>query len=73
MRYMAERCDARQVGDDPTDGEVEFRIFIPGGPDPGIAAIHVAGSFQGWNSPGDVHLPANHTRKGRCGPPGRAR
>ena len=56
MRYMAERCGAWQVGDDPTGGEVEFRIFIPDGPDPGIAAIRVAGSFQGWDFPGGLPL-----------------
>src|SRR3954447_23405235 len=54
MRYMVER--GWQVGDDPAGGPVEFRIFIPDGPDPGIEAIRVAGSFQGWDFTGGVPL-----------------
>jgi hypothetical protein len=73
MRYMAERCDARQAGDDPTGGEVEFRIFIPDGPDPGTAAIRVAGSFQGWNFPGDVPLARQPHPEGTMWNAGRAR
>jgi pullulanase len=46
MLYMAERCGAWQVGDDPDDGVVEFRVFIPTGPDPHIDSIRVAGDFQ---------------------------
>jgi pullulanase len=46
---MAERCGAWQVGEDPDGGAVEFRVFIPAGPDPQIEAIRVAGSFQGWD------------------------
>jgi pullulanase len=56
MRYMAERCGAWQVGDDPTGGEVEFKVFLPAGPDPGIDSIRVAGSFQGWNFPGGLRM-----------------
>jgi pullulanase len=56
VRYMAERCGAWQVGDDPAGGEVEFRIYIPAGPDPEIDAIRVAGSFQGWDFPGGLEL-----------------
>jgi pullulanase len=56
MRYMAERCGAWQVGDDPTGGEVEFKVFLPAGPDPGIDSIRVAGSFQGWNFPGGLPM-----------------
>jgi len=46
MVFMDERCGAWQVGDDVDAGPVEFRIFIPAGPDPGITAIRVAGDFQ---------------------------
>jgi 1,4-alpha-glucan branching enzyme len=75
MRYMAERCGAWQVGDDPTGGEVEFRVFLPDGPDPGIRAIRVAGSFQGWDFDGGIPLvPQPHpegtmwtARTGRLG------
>jgi pullulanase len=49
MSYMAERCGAWQVGEDPDGGAVEFRVFIPAGPDSDIEAIRVAGSFQGWD------------------------
>jgi len=56
MRYMAERCGAWQVGDDPAGGAVEFRIFIPDGADPGIEGIRVAGSFQGWDFAGGIPL-----------------
>jgi pullulanase len=53
---MGEHCGAWQVGDDPSGGAVEFRIFIPHGPDPGIHAIRVAGSFQGWDFAGGIPL-----------------
>ena len=56
MRYMAERCGAWQVGDDRDGGEVEFRVFLPDGPDPGVDSIRVAGSFQGWDFPGGIPL-----------------
>jgi pullulanase len=46
MRYIAQRCGAWQVGDDPGGGAVEFRIFFPAGVDPQITSIGVAGSFQ---------------------------
>lgn len=54
VRYMVERCGAWQVGDDPAGGAVEFRIFIPAGPDPEVEAIRVAGSFQGWDFAGGL-------------------
>jgi pullulanase len=53
---MAERCGAWQVGDDPQGGAVEFRVFIPSGPDPEIEAIRVAGGFQGWDFEGGLPL-----------------
>ena len=46
MLYMSERCGAWQVGDDPERGEVQFRVFLPAGPDPHIESIRVAGDFQ---------------------------
>lgn len=61
VRYMIERCGAWQVGDDPAGGAVEFRIFIPAGPDPEIEAIRVAGSFQGWDFPGGLDLTKDTT------------
>jgi 1,4-alpha-glucan branching enzyme len=54
--YMGQRCGAWQVGDDPTGGAIEFKLFIPDGPDPGIEAIRVAGSFQGWDFPGGLAM-----------------
>jgi pullulanase len=43
---MKERCGAWQVGDDPSKGDVEFRVFFPAGVDPQITAIRVGGDFQ---------------------------
>jgi pullulanase len=59
---MTERCGAWQVGNDSTQGEIEFRIFFPGGVDPGISSIRVAGDFQAtlggtdWDFPGGLPL-----------------
>ena len=46
MFYMKERLGAWQVGDDPTRGKVEFKLFFPSGFDPQIQSIRVAGDFQ---------------------------
>src|SRR5450755_1209645 len=43
---MTERCGAWQIGDDPGQGDIEFRVFFPSGFDPHISSIRVAGSFQ---------------------------
>lgn len=61
MLYMTERCGAWQVGEDPLEGAVEFRVFIPAGPDPEIEAIRVAGSFQGWDFDGGLSLTRDDT------------
>jgi pullulanase len=44
--FMHQRCGAWQVGTDPNQGEVEFRLFFPAGVDPHVAAIRVGGDFQ---------------------------
>jgi 1,4-alpha-glucan branching enzyme len=62
---MAERCGAWQVGDDPAGGPVEFNIFIPAGPDPGITGIRVAGSFQGWDFAHGIALTSELHPEGR--------
>jgi pullulanase len=46
MQYMASRLGAWQVGDDLTQGAVEFNVFFPSGADPHIAELQVTGSFQ---------------------------
>ncbi len=46
MLYMKERCGAFQVGTGREAGEIEFRVFLPNGPDPEIQSIRVAGEFQ---------------------------
>lgn len=46
MLYMKERCGAFQVGTGREAGEIEFRVFLPSGPDPEIQSIRVAGEFQ---------------------------
>jgi len=51
MFYMANRLGAWQVGDDPAQGKVEFKIFFPQGFDPQITSIRVAGDFQSQISP----------------------
>jgi pullulanase len=43
---MQERCGAWQVGNEMTEGKIEFRLFFPAGWNPGIDNIRVAGSFQ---------------------------
>jgi pullulanase len=69
MRYMAERCGAWQVGDDPTGGEVEFRIFIPAALIPISRRSAWPAASRAGISLATFHLPANHTPKGRCGTP----
>jgi 1,4-alpha-glucan branching enzyme len=46
MFYMKERFGAWQVGDDPVQGNIEFKLFFPVGFDPQIQSIRVAGDFQ---------------------------
>ena len=46
MLYLDERCGAWQVGEDSERGAVQFRVFLPAGPDPQISSITVAGDFQ---------------------------
>ena len=46
MLYMKERCGAFQVGSDREVAEIEFRVFLPSGPDPEIEFIRVAGEFN---------------------------
>ena len=58
MSYMADRCGAWQIGADPNQGEVEFRIFFPAGFDPHISSIRVAGSFQSALAGADWDFPA---------------
>lgn len=43
---MDSRLGAWQVGDDPTSGAVEFKLFFPDPADPHITSIAVAGTFQ---------------------------
>ncbi|WP_285622958.1 alpha-amylase family glycosyl hydrolase [Kineosporia sp. NBRC 101677] len=45
MSYMAERCGAWPVGDDPDAAALEFRLFFPAGVDPGIQSLEVTGTF----------------------------
>lgn len=56
--YMTERCGAWQVGDDTTQGPLEFRVFLPAGVDPHVASIRVAGDFQGRLGGTDWDFPA---------------
>lgn len=58
MVFMDERCGAWQVGDNQDAGEVEFRVFLPAGPDPGITSIRVAGDFQHHLGSGDWDFDA---------------
>ena len=37
---------AWQIGEDPDNGAVEFRVFFPAGTDPDVTAIRVGGNFQ---------------------------
>lgn len=46
MFYMKERLGAWQADGDEMEGRVSFRVFFPAGPDPDVASIRVAGSFQ---------------------------
>src|SRR5438477_2025324 len=46
MHYMKERLGAWQVGDDPSSGAIQFKLFFPAGADPHITSIRVPGSFQ---------------------------
>jgi pullulanase len=60
--YMTERCGAWQIGNDPDQGELEFRIFFPAAADPGVTSIRVAGDFQAelggtnWDFPAGLSL-----------------
>lgn len=54
MFYMKNRLGAWQIGNDPKNGRVEFKLFFPkfdSGHDPQIASIRVAGDFQNQISP----------------------
>jgi pullulanase len=71
MFYMANRLGAWQVGSDPDQGKVEFKIFFPQGFDPQIASIRVAGSFQSqissyadWDFPNGFALTPAATADG---------
>ncbi|HEY5248759.1 MAG TPA: hypothetical protein VIJ15_09975, partial [Dermatophilaceae bacterium] len=67
MLFMAERCGAWQVGEDPTHGEIQFRVFLPAGADPHIAAIAAVGDFQsalggqGWDLASGLPLTRDTT------------
>jgi pullulanase/glycogen debranching enzyme len=43
---MTEQCGAWQIGNDPLQGAIQFRLFLPVGADPHISSIRVAGTFQ---------------------------
>lgn len=71
MLYMKERCGAFQVGTDRELAEIEFRVFLPSGPDPEIQSIRVAGEFQphiggkAWDfSTGPLLLPTRSDARG---------
>ena len=71
MLYMKERCGAFQVGTDRELGAIEFRVFLPSGPDPEIQSIRVAGEFQphvggkAWDfSTGPLLLPTRSDARG---------
>jgi len=61
MEYMANRMGAWQVGNDPSKGKVEFKIFFPEEPDPEISSIRVAGDFlnNSWNFEGGFLMNRN--------------
>ncbi|HET9873677.1 MAG TPA: alpha-amylase family glycosyl hydrolase [Propionibacteriaceae bacterium] len=67
---MSERCGAWQVGSDPTQGAVEFRVFFPAGFDPQVTAIRVAGDFQvqlggvNWDFAGGLPLARSSDPRG---------
>lgn len=49
MEHMKERLGSWQIGDDPQQGQVEFRLFFPHEADGlahNIQSIQVCGTFQ---------------------------
>lgn len=71
MFYMQERLGAWQVGGDMDQGQAEFKIFFPNGPDPQIKSIQVAGNFQSklgggadWDFPAGFQLARQDVAEG---------
>jgi 1,4-alpha-glucan branching enzyme len=69
--HITERLGAWQVGDDPNNGRVQFRLYFPAGFDPQIQSIRVAGNFQqqaggaaDWDFPGGFAMTSETRPEG---------